>query len=117
MTIFTHQTLKDGLWVLPLHSMISVNEQRLVFKRPPARARKAWLCQDSYLQVLVTARYRRVFKRSQEPFVAGSFRICTHLTHICTIDTAAEIQTLNVPLRFRSMFWIFVLLLFYWRSL
>eukprot|EP00913_Durusdinium_trenchii_P026199 g24579.t1 len=30
----------DGLWVLPLHSMISVNEQRLVFKRPPQRARK-----------------------------------------------------------------------------
>ena len=35
-----HQ-IKDGLWVLPLHSMISVNEQRLVFKRPPSGARKA----------------------------------------------------------------------------
>eukprot|EP00434_Breviolum_minutum_P037540 symbB.v1.2.033290.t1/scaffold4112.1/size45921/2 len=34
------EVTKDGLWVLPLHSMISVNEQRLVFKRPPSRARK-----------------------------------------------------------------------------
>lgn len=34
------EVTKDGLWVLPLHSMISVNEQRLVFKRPPQRARK-----------------------------------------------------------------------------
>jgi hypothetical protein len=24
--------------------MISVSEQRLVFKRPPTRARKAWWC-------------------------------------------------------------------------
>eukprot|EP00928_Gymnodinium_smaydae_P039467 TRINITY_DN26960_c0_g1_i1.p1 TRINITY_DN26960_c0_g1~~TRINITY_DN26960_c0_g1_i1.p1 ORF type:complete len:1213 (-),score=240.06 TRINITY_DN26960_c0_g1_i1:341-3829(-) len=31
---------KDGLWVLPLHSMISVNDQRLVFKKPPVGARK-----------------------------------------------------------------------------
>ncbi|CAE8709179.1 unnamed protein product [Polarella glacialis] len=31
---------KEGLWVLPLHSMISVNDQRLVFKRPPPGARK-----------------------------------------------------------------------------
>ncbi|CAJ1440296.1 unnamed protein product [Effrenium voratum] len=34
------EVTKDGLWVLPLHSMISVNEQRLVFKRPPSGARK-----------------------------------------------------------------------------
>ncbi|CAE7770306.1 unnamed protein product [Symbiodinium sp. CCMP2592] len=31
---------RDGLWLLPLHSMISVADQRLVFKRPPSGARK-----------------------------------------------------------------------------
>eukprot|EP00929_Paragymnodinium_shiwhaense_P090472 TRINITY_DN50669_c0_g1_i1.p1 TRINITY_DN50669_c0_g1~~TRINITY_DN50669_c0_g1_i1.p1 ORF type:complete len:1724 (+),score=429.05 TRINITY_DN50669_c0_g1_i1:83-5173(+) len=34
------EATKDGLWVLPLHSMISVQEQRLVFKHPPEGCRK-----------------------------------------------------------------------------
>eukprot|EP00927_Polykrikos_kofoidii_P076815 TRINITY_DN73840_c0_g1_i1.p1 TRINITY_DN73840_c0_g1~~TRINITY_DN73840_c0_g1_i1.p1 ORF type:complete len:1800 (+),score=403.34 TRINITY_DN73840_c0_g1_i1:624-5402(+) len=34
------ESSKDGLWVLPLHSMISVTEQRLVFNKPPQGCRK-----------------------------------------------------------------------------
>lgn len=34
------EVTRDGLWVLPLHSMISVAEQRLVFKPSPHGARK-----------------------------------------------------------------------------
>ncbi len=53
-----YSNVQDGLWVLPLHSMISVNEQRLVFKRPPSRARKVWQ-NDSFSSLLFN--FSRIF--------------------------------------------------------